>query len=185
MNFYLKLLLTVLALTSVVSCSDSDQDIKTVRKMDFEEFMIEADGRWVFNESQCDGELQPVGVYDVAFDETGISLGQHHVDGEWRPIDNPGPFLESIRDFARACGAIKEERIAIAFFTVKTPSATRIVALGNDHLFMLKSSEGIQYLVPFSNDVFDGMPISDKQPTNYSVEYEHIMKIDKPNFIIQ
>jgi len=185
MKLYRRILLLGLVLTGLTACSDSDQDIKTARSLDFEEFMIEADGRWVFNESQCDGKLQPVGVYDVAFDETGISLGPHHVKGEWRPIDNPGPFLESIRDFARACDAIKEERIAIAFFTVKTPSATRIVALGNDHLFMLRSSAGIQYLVPFTDDVFDGMPLSAKKPTTYNVEYEHIMKIDEPRFIIQ
>lgn len=185
MKSILNILLVAVAALGIAACSDSDQDMKTARNMDFEEFMIEADGRWVFNESQCEGKLQPVGVYDVAFDESGISLGPHHIEGEWRPIDDPGPFLESIRDFARACEAIKEERIAIAFFTVKTPSATRIVALGNDHLFMLRSSAGIQYLVPFTDDVFDGMSISDKQPTTYNVEYEHIQKIDKPRFIIQ
>lgn len=154
------ILLASISLLLLSACSDVSFSGIRSKFLSVDEFLIEAKGHWVHNELFCVGQIQSFGVHDVLLSEEGITVTGHLSNGHWAPVAKPEVYFDSIRDFAADCDRITQPSITLAFFHLDTAGQHRVVAVGDDHLFIINENEPAYHYTPFKRDMFEGVALN-------------------------
>lgn len=151
-----RMLVLSLAALLLVACSDWSFEGVRSKFINVDEFLIEAKGHWVHNELYCDNKLQSYGVHDMHLSELGIKVSPHSSEGDWAAVENPDVYFDVIREFANNCEKITRPYLYLAFFRLNTPGFSRVIAVGDEHLFSIEEDGAMYHYTLFEKGMFEG-----------------------------